>query len=351
MRTDHGGEPAARIDASVNVNPFGPPPSLDIVFARARELSSRYPEIDAARAREAWARRLEVPHSEVAVGNGASELISLVLRAWQPRRVHVFEPTYSEYDAAARSAGAAIESHALQVAGTEWCTPLTTADPAPGDAIVVCQPNNPTGHLTDPELLRAFAHANPETLLLVDESFLGFHADADALTLARPATPANVAVVRSLTKLYCVPGLRVGVLYAAADITFRIASIRDPWSVNAIAAEAAIALAAEDAETDPQSYLGRTRSWLAEGGPRAAENLAAQGLLVCDSVAPFHLCRLPEGVELAAIATPLADAGIALRDASTFPGLGPGWVRVAVRTPAENAEVAAAIGAALKAIS
>ncbi len=84
----------------------------------------RYPEIDGASARAAWARRLGVAPDRALVGNGASELISLAIRALEPTRVVLFEPCYSEYASAAEAAGAVVERAGLVLEGTTWSTPL-----------------------------------------------------------------------------------------------------------------------------------------------------------------------------------------------------------------------------------
>lgn len=336
MRYDHGGAPATEIDASVNVNPFGPPAALDAVFARARDLAMRYPEIDATRARAAWAERLGVSGERLLVGNGASELISLAMRALQPARVVVFEPCYSEYVSAAESVGAQVVRLRFTLDGDTWSTPLGDYRPLEGDLLVLGQPNNPTGHLTSPDAIAQLARAGARVLL--DESFLPFLVNADALSLAARDTP-GILVVTSLTKIFCVPGLRLGLIVGDEPTIARMQALRDPWSVNGLAAEAAAILAHET------EYLARTRTWLAEERPRMASLLAADvpGIRVCDGDAPYLLAELPEPASATGLRDGLAARGIGVRDASTFTGLGPRWLRVGVRTPAENTRVVAEI--------
>lgn len=335
MRCDHGGSPNASIDASVNLNPFGPPASLDIVFSRARELAMRYPEIDAASARRAWATRLGIAPERLLVGNGASELISLAMRALQPNRVVIFEPCYSEYASAAESIGADVVRLDFRLEASAWSTPAGDYEPREGDLLVFGQPNNPTGHLTSPDMIVDLACAGVRILL--DESFLPFLVDADDLSMAASELP-GVLVVTSLTKMFCVPGLRLGLLVGDSETVERMSQLRDPWSVNALAAGAAEALARES------EYLIRTRAWLAGARAELANMLAEiPGIRVCEGVAPYILVELPEPVCAAELRDVLAARGIGVRDASTFIGLGSRWVRVAVRTPAENAVVAAAI--------
>lgn len=336
MRTDHGGTEGVRIDASVNVNPLGPPPALDPVFARARELASRYPEVDAGRARRAWAEALEVDVASVSVGNGASELISLAVRAIAPRRMVVFAPTYSEYEAAAEALGVRVERVMLDRSGEAWSTP--EVELGEGDLVVVGQPNNPTGHLMQPDRLRAWADV---AHVLVDESFLPFHPHDAEMSLSGRANGRLIAI-RSLTKAFCVPGLRLGVAVAEPALVERMLAIRDPWSVNGIAAEAAVVLAWQS------DYLTETHGWLSAEVPRFVSALRAlPGLLVSDTEAPFVLCRLPEGLSVPALRAAMLRRGVGIRDASTFAGLDERWFRLGVRSAAENDVVLAALAESL----
>lgn len=338
MNRDHGGAPIARIDASVNVNPLGPPESLDAVFARARELASRYPQIDAASAREAWADRLGVPFERVLVGNGASELISLAVRAIAPRRVIVFDPCYSEYAAAARAADIAVAHVPLRLDGAEWVTPLAECiasgvDGEPlgdGDLVVVGQPNNPSGHLTAVEPLLALARTGAH--VLADESFLAL-TDQPESAVGHSLVPhvgARVGAVASLTKTFCVPGLRLGYLVADEALVTRISELRDPWSVNGIAAEAAVALASDG------DYLDRSRAQLVAERARVAAAVAGLGMRVTAGVAPWVLARLPGPFTAPEVRSALLSRGVAVRDASTFPGLDEGWIRIGVRSAVDD---------------
>lgn len=355
MRRDHGGAPGVRIDASVNTNPFGPPAALDSVFARTRELAGRYPEIDAATARDAWARKQGVVRERLLVGNGASELISAAIRALAPQRVIVFDPCYSEYASAGCAVGADVAHVPLDLDADAWNTPaqrlldhgVDGVGLSDEDVVIVGHPNNPTGHFTAvADLLRLTvtgAH------VLVDESFLALAGNADeagrtawrdCLSLISHVG-AGVSVVASLTKTYAVPGLRLGVFVAEERLVEKISSLRDPWSVNGIAAEAAVVLAGDD------GYLFSSCGLIAAERARMADTLESLGLRVTAGVAPWVLAELPEPHTATALRRDLLSCGIAIRDASTFPGLSPRWVRIGVRTPEENRAVEAAIASAL----
>lgn len=342
MRRDHGGAPNARIDASVNVNPFGPPRSLDAVFARAPRLARVYPEIDAASAREAWADKLGVSFDQVLIGNGASELISLVIRAVLPERVVVLEPCYSEYAAAATASGIPVYRLPMGLDVDAWRIPtgslVALGDLGPGDMLVVGRPDNPTGHMVPADLL--FEIASRGSHVLVDESFLDLATCDEARSLVSHVDD-RLSFVTSLTKTYCVPGLRLGFMVCCTDLADRMSELRYPWSVNGIAAESAVALAGEDA------YVREVRSRLKKERTRLAARYAGAPLHVTDGCGPWLLARLPEGVESPQVCTALLERGIAVRDASTFHGLSNRWIRVGIRTSDENDEVFDALAGVL----
>ena len=336
MRRDHGGQHAVAIDASVNVNPLGPPEALDAVFARARKLASRYPELDASRARDAWASRLRVDRETLLVGNGASELISVAMRAIAPERVIVFDPSYSEYEAAARATGVPVLHVPLELDGDRWRAPDELSQPSSGDLVVFGRPNNPTGDLGPAadaldDLMARGVH------VLADESFLALSDYGEIASLV-PHVSERLTVVASLTKTYCVPGLRLGILVGDRRLVERISELRDPWSVNAIAAEAAIMLAKQDA------YLARSRELVVAERGRLARTIGAiPGVRVTQGAAPFFLVELPASTTAATICAGMRERHIAVRDASTFPGLSDRWIRIGVRTPPENDRLISAL--------
>lgn len=341
MNFDHGGSPGSPIDASVNINPLGAPRSLDHVFARARSLSERYPEPDAARARRAWAEKLGAAAECVLIGNGASELISLTVQVCGAKRVVVFDPCYSEYEAAAASAGCAVMHMPLERHADAWRTPEHLPDVRETDLVIVAQPNNPTGHVTPRRILRHIEATGAR--LMVDESFLALSeaplgTASPALESFVPHVRENVCVVASLTKTYCVPGLRLGYLVADEGLVRRISKVREPWNVNGIAAEAAVVLASDD------DYVARSRALLSAERRKLSAALAQiPGVRVMDGHAPWVLVELPAPMTAAIARTTLLAAGIAIRDASTFRGLGERWIRVGVRTAEANDRIAAAL--------
>jgi threonine-phosphate decarboxylase len=338
----HGGiraDTGQLLDFSANLNPLGPPWQVMLSIGRelsfARILQRRkgvaltcYPDPACSALARRLARLHGVSPSQVVVGNGASELIHALPRAFRARRAAIVEPTYTEYLRASLRAGARV-SHWLAEGATFRLEPF---DPEGADLIWLCNPNNPTGQLWPPGTLIPWVEAYPEMLFLVDESFLPFRADEPAHTLISAVDRLpNLIVIRSLTKLYTLPGLRLGYAVASAERARRLRGQLAPWSVNALAQIAGrIAL-------DDGPFLTQTRAWLAEelGGFTQQVQACSACLEPVPSQANFVLLRL-RGVTAAWLTQRLRERGIAVRDAFNFLGLDDRYVRVALRQADDN---------------
>lgn len=295
-----GLDPATVVDFSANIHPLGPPPGVLEAARGAIAASHRYPSPDGEPLRSLLSARVG---AEVVLGNGATELLRAALVGC--RRVHVRAPSYLGYAEAA------------------WPLPVVYgAQAEPGDAIVVGRPNNPDGHL--PTLDEVAALRRPGVRVVVDESFLGFTGEPSCVALD------GVVVVTSLTKTFGIPGLRLG---WATAIDPRLLPT---WTVNSPALAAG--LACLDAWDWPRRVpLDAWRADLASALARSPRVVSVTG------AANFLLLtlRAPDAPALRARA--LRDHGVLLRDASNFAGLDAHHVRVAVRTPPENARLLAAL--------
>jgi histidinol-phosphate aminotransferase len=180
------------------------------------------------------------------------------------------------------------------------------------------------------------ALCRPGRATVVDEAFMDF-VPGQAASLASRRDLPGLVVVRSLTKLWGLAGVRAGYLLAPAEIAARVRRVRPPWSVNAVALAALRACAGHDGED-------RARATAAAREDLRAALDVLPGVRTWPSAANFLLVRVPGGER---IRTALLQRGVAVRPASTFPGLGPDHLRVTVRAPAANARLVAALAEAL----
>ncbi|HYF79485.1 MAG TPA: threonine-phosphate decarboxylase CobD [Symbiobacteriaceae bacterium] len=316
-----GLDPSAILDFSANINPLGAPP-VALEAARAALASvTHYPEPHSRLLCMVLAERHGVPEGAILVGNGAAEVIHLLLRQAGGRRISFPVPGFAEYGRAARAVGGIIVAEG---------TPVPSgAGLQPGDFLILCNPHNPTGLLLTPDQVLAIADATAATVI-VDEAFIDL-TDAGEQGSVIPHVPqrANLVVIRSLTKFYALPGLRIGYAVGRPELVADLDRVRDPWSVSALAQAAALAALADHA------YADRTREWVrAERTFLAGELARLPGYSIAPPSANFILLRAPEPAW--AIQERLGPQGILIRDCRSFQGLSEYHVRVAVRSRPEN---------------
>ncbi|MFL6022926.1 MAG: Rv2231c family pyridoxal phosphate-dependent protein CobC, partial [Marmoricola sp.] len=298
------------IDFAVNVFDGPRPAWLDTALAAADV--SRYP--DAAPATAAIAERHGRHLDEVLPTAGAAEAFGLVARLRRWRHPLVVHPQFTEPDVALAAAGH--RPHHLVLRSTDGFALDPTAVGSDADLVVVGNPTNPTGVRHPADVLRALVA--PGRLVVVDEAFLDDGAESLAV-----GPLDGLLVIRSLTKLWSIPGVRAGYLLAGAELVGELADLQTPWSVSAAANAALVACSSAEATAEAERRVARIadeRQFLQAGLAKLAIPYVA------GSTAPFVLAQPGPGVHAA-----LRDAGFAVRRADTFPGLDPSWVRIAVR--------------------
>ncbi|EMA15481.1 threonine-phosphate decarboxylase [Haloarcula marismortui] len=306
------------LDFSANTNPRVPTEAAE-AYREAFDTARSYPADDYPEFREAAASFVDCDPAQVIPTAGGLEAIRLAIQTTVRAgdSVLVPYPSFGEYAREVRLQG-----------GTPEFVPhdeLLTADPDSHALAIVCNPNNPTGETADPAALRAFADDCLEagTTLLVDEAFLGF-TDEQSL-----AGREGVIVARSLTKLFGLPGIRMGYAVGTGDAGDRLATARRAWSMSAAAA-------AVGAHCYGQAtFVAETKARIVDERARMRERLGDR-FDVSPSDAPFLLLSVSEADEsVDDILASAREAGIALRDARTFRGLD-SHIRVAIRAPEEN---------------
>ncbi|GGF31946.1 hypothetical protein GCM10011519_01650 [Marmoricola endophyticus] len=300
------------LDLAVNVHPGPRPPWLEAALRTSLDEVGAYPHPGTAEA--AVAARHGRERDEVLATAGAAEAFGLIARLREWRRPVVVHPQFTEPHAALQQAGHAVTEARLSA-------PFVLDDdavPEDADLVVVGNPTNPTGVLHPAEAITALLR--PGRLVVVDEAFL------DAVPGERESLAATsydgLVVLRSLTKLWGMPGVRAGYALGQSAVVDALRREQTPWSVSAQACAALVATTSEAARTEAHrraQQIARWRAYLETG-------LADLGLGHVPSTAPYVLAELGDGVH-----ERLRRAGIAVRRCDTFPGLGPAWVRIAVR--------------------
>lgn len=347
-----GCAPAEIIDFSANINPLGLPDSVRQALAGNLDAAAWYPDPAATELTNQISQQTGQPPERVLVGNGGAELIYLLAGSAMPVRAVVTAPTFSEYELAVLSRPyGGVHRFPLRPGDLRLDVPAFVeylrqqAESAHVNLVFLCNPNNPTGALIERNDVLAVAEccAAQGTTLVVDESFMDFVADSRPYSVVGdiPRQP-NLVVLKSLTKFYALPGLRLGYLLADHGLIRQLKKIQIPWSVNVLA-QLAGAVALND-----RDYANRTKDWLGRELPWLAESLAGLGLRVYQPAANFILVGLdPAGPTSTEVWRLLAARGILVRDCRTFSELGQHFLRLAVRMRPENQRLIQNLGEVL----
>ena len=347
-RVEHGGpdfaelaalgiRPEALLDFSVNKNPLGVSPRA--MRAVGLVEPSEYPDSRCLRLRAGLAAAHDVQPDEVLVGNGSVELIWLLGQVYLAPGddVVIVGPTFGEYDAAARRAGARItqvdatEETAFRPILQEIVETIRQAEPR---VVCLCNPNNPTGQALELDDVRYLLEVLGNGLLVVDEAYVEL-ADGVESVVALGRIDPRLVVLRSLTKSHGLAGLRLGYLIGAAGVVEALGQAQPPWSVNAFAQAAGVAALGDDTHvTEGRRLARRARTMLVDG-------LERLGLTCVPSRASYWLVKVGDGRQ---VRDEMLRRGILVRDAGSF-GL-PAYIRVAAR-PIDECERLLAVLAGL----
>ncbi len=340
MRNQHGGDITGYIrrfgekplDFSTSLNPLGMPKVALLAAHEAVDNSISYPDPFSRDLTEALAQRLSIPESYFIFGNGSADIIYRFAIATKPRKTLLPVPSFSEYECAVQTVGSEIEYYYLQRENdfilTEDILPRITPET---DVLFLCQPNNPTGQLIDPGLLKAILDKcdATETLLFMDECFCPLVKNWEPYSLLETATTnQNIFILGSFTKLFGMAGLRLGFgLTANAELRIHCTLAGQPWSVSTVAQMAGLASLLDYA------YLERSLDLIESEKKKLAETLLNLGFTVLGSKANFIFFHAP----VPGLDRVLAENGIMIRNCNTFKGLVDGWYRIGIQKPEDNA--------------
>lgn len=322
-------------DMSSNVNPFGALPGLkDHLLLKMAAIES-LPEADAATITALFAEHCGVQPENVAPGNGSTQLLYALPRALGTRSALIVGPTYADYASASLQQGVTPD-YLLTAEEDRFQADLDRLSSAVQDydTVFICNPNNPTGNMLPPETLAQIFTAAPDTVFIVDESYLPF-AQEGRLSYEMYGGLPNVVRMTSMSKIFKVPGLRIGFAIAQPDIISRLQRFAMPWSVNSLACEA-VAYILQN-ESAANAFVEETQTFLVQERNRILTrfmgNPHIQWYPSCTS---FMLARLKGVHRGPQICAELARHLILIRDCSNFMGLTERHIRVSLKSRTEN---------------
>lgn len=319
------------IDMSSNLTPLGMVPALsDIIAARLAEIGY-LPEAGSETLRNIFAAKYGLKQEQVLVGNGTTEFIYAVPAAVGCPRAVMINPTYSDYRPACAWSGVPILSFELKEEEGFRLDLIRLADMLTGGELVfICNPNNPTSGLVPSKALYEFIKQQRNSMFLVDESYLPFVREQ---TLLDFCLPENLFVLSSSSKIYGIPGLRLGFLVSTERNMAKIAVRRKPWGVNRVAQ-----IAGEFLLTQADDYVAAVIAFLEVNRPLFASSLLKlPDVQVIPGAANFILCCLSGDINAAELRKRLLAHRIMIRNCGNFAGLDERYFRLSLKDEKSNA--------------
>ncbi|MBT1072463.1 threonine-phosphate decarboxylase CobD [Pelotalea chapellei] len=328
-----GLSPGETIDFSASINPLGLSAVVREAIISALDSLIHYPDTSCEELKRALADDHALPAEHFLVANGSTELIYNLPAMLAGRRALIVSPSFSEYAYALEQHNWEISHFILSPKDSFRLDPEKLRDVLGNgyDALYLCNPANPSGIVFPRHLIEQVCDIcrDSGTFLVLDEAFIDFCPGATAAPTI--AACSNGLVLRSMTKFFAIPGLRLGYAVASPDVIEKLGRVSSPWSVNTLAQAAGVAaLGDHKYQSMSLEYLNSQRSWLTEQLSRFRQ------LTVYPSSANFLLVEISSGCTSTELQGLLLKEHILIRDCSSFVGLSDRFFRIAIRTAEEN---------------
>ncbi|WP_160723306.1 threonine-phosphate decarboxylase CobD [Bacillus sp. USDA818B3_A] len=326
--------PERYLDFSANINPLGPPDTLKKKWQDIFKEVMVYPDPYALTLREQISKKEQIPVESLLAGNGGAELITLLARMLEGKKVLVIQPTFSEYEQACRANRCEMMTHQLEAPDFDLNLDQICLKLQDADAIFLCNPNNPTGVAYSACDILALVEEceKQDCLCVLDEAFYDFLLDYQSL-MPYINKFSNLIIIRSMTKMFAIPGIRLG--YAAANpaIISKLQTLQSHWSTNAIA------LAAGELCVKEEAFIKRTQAFIANERKRLFKDYNQQEFTVSASKVNFYLLQDTYLDGQFPLFEYLLKKGIIPRHTFNFSGLEGKWLRFAIRSSQENQQL------------
>ncbi len=343
MKAIHGGDTyrnQVKMDYSVNVNPLGMPKEAEAALYKAVQSCEKYPDITAEKLKQAVSSMLQVPQDYLLFGNGASELFMAVIHGIRPQKIVIPVPSFYGYEYAAKaSAGEVCYYQTKEEADFALDDDFFQVLTEDVDMVFLANPNNPTGNLSDIQYLhKLLTHCrNKGIYVVLDECFIEF-CGREYSMLSWTGQYENLILVRAFTKIFAIPGVRLGYLICSSrNLLSSIGRQLPEWNLSVFAQEAGYAC------TSQESYVKETAAYVKKEREFLTDNLRKMGLHVFDGSANFILLYCEQDLY-----GKLLDRGILIRNCENYKGLSKGFYRIAVKSREENEVLLQAIASVLQ---
>ncbi len=332
------------LDFSASINPLGFPTWLRAVISRNISETVHYPDIEASDFTQAAARALKLEPAEITPANGTTELIFAIPRIFDVNQAVIPEPCYIDYHIACKKAGLEIISLPLSpdrdfnldydLLAASLCTP---------SLVFIGHPNNPTGSLLALDKMEKIIAGHQESIFIIDEAYIGFTEPTEKLSFKKLLKKySNLIILRSLTKIYALAGLRLGIALSCPELTSRMRDALPPWSVNTLSQKVGTRALQDSA------FAAQSRDLMSSLRTEFYTELnKIPELKVFPTSANFILCQLLCNLTAPELFAILIKNSIAIRDCSDFKNLDSSYFRLAIKDKAANNRLLEALKTAL----
>jgi len=340
-----GVEPSELIDFSANINPLGMPPNLMSHLHRCLDMCVNYPDPDSNKLKNQLSEYIGVDKTNICVGNGALEIIYLIFDSIDVKKIVIPAPTFNEYEKAAKSSGVEVAYYERQEkagfkVNFEELFDFTVHNKA--GAILLCNPNNPTSTLEEAgELVSLVAKCSErEIKVIIDEAFIELTKMPKENSVASLVKDFdNLYVIRAFTKIFAIPGLRLGYCVSSQGNIARLEAKQPSWPINTLASEAGIVF-----ESD-EEYIRKTNEWInIEPNYLYKELCEFPEIKAFPPSTNFILCKLlAYGWDAERLKSKLIEDKILIRNAENFVFLDNTYFRIAVKERDSNNHILKAL--------
>lgn len=321
------------IDFSANINPLGLSENVKKTIIETIDEINIYPDITYYNLKKSISNYEKTTSDYLTLGNGAAEVIFNLVRAVNPKKALLLAPTFGEYEEALLSVNSKIEYYMLSE-GNNWDIGIDILDQINEDIniIFICNPNNPTGRLTDRNLiLKILKKAKSyKCIVVIDESFLDFVKENEEYTLLKYIEVYNnLFIIKSLTKFFAMPGLRIGYgITSNIDLVKKISNISVPWNINVLAEKSTIKALEE------KEYIKNTIAYIENEKSKFYNELCKfKDLKVFKPSVNYIMFKVDKNIDLK---EEMMKENIIIRSCSNYNGLNNKYYRIAVRKREEN---------------
>lgn len=331
----YGFDPDEFIDFSANINPLGTPEEVNEILISSIKGVENYPDIEYVNLKKSLSNYYNLPVQNIIAGNGSAELIDLFIRVAGKKKGLIIEPNFYEYERSLKNNGI-LPQYLIGDRENNFKVEIKEIISSVQDnsIVFISSPNNPVGYTYGKNEIKSLIKKlkTKNSFLFIDEAFIDFKINEEELTVTDLVEEnSNLIVLKSLTKILAIPGLRLGMMFASPEIISNMGILQSPWSVNHFAARLG-----ENIKEFKGFIKKSAKQGLAERNRMKKMFEEVSQMKVFEGEVNYFLIELNNAYSFEEFEMFLGQNKILIRSCSNYPGLSRQFFRIAVKTKYEN---------------